>query len=79
MKTETVDRHIEPILQLSVQERIYIYQVIWQSILKDMEMENVILSDEQKTEIDRRLERLKKGEAKLYNWQEIKKEIKSAL
>ncbi len=79
MKTETVDRHIEPILQLSVQERIYIYQVIWQSILKDLEMENVILSDEQKTEIDRRLEKLEKGEAKLYDWQDIKKEIKSAL
>ena len=42
-------------------------------------MTNAILSEEQKQEIDRRLERIENGEAKLFSWEDVKQEIKSKL
>lgn len=73
------NKFLESILQLSLQDKIYAYQLLWQSILKDMEMTNAILSEEQKQEIDRRLERIENGEAKLFSWEDVKQEIKSKL
>ncbi len=79
MKTKIIDKQIEPILQLSLQDRIYAYQLLWQSILKDVQMEEMLLTDEQKTEIDRRLERIANGEAKMFSWEDVRQEIKSEL
>ena len=79
MVTETIDEQIAPILQLNLQKRIYVYQLIWQSILKDMQIEDSILTDEQKNEIDRRLERIDRGDAKLFSWESVKEEIKMQL
>ena len=44
-----------------------------------MHFEESYLSEEQKTEIDRRLERIESGEAKLYDWEDVKREVKSSL
>lgn len=79
MTIEAVNKKVEPILQLDLQERIYVYQLLWQSILKDMQMETLLLTEDQKTEVDKRLERIESGEAKLFSWKEIKQEIKSEL
>lgn len=79
METTVIDKQVEPILKLSLQDRIYIYQILWQSILKDMQMDKILLSEEHKTEVDRRLERIDKEESKMYSWEEVKQEIKSKL
>ena len=79
MKTQAIDKGIESILKLSLQERIYVYQLIWQSILKEIETETTLLTSEQKKEIDRRLERIENGEVELFSWQELRKEIEIGL
>ena len=79
MENKTIDKQINSILHLNLQDRIYLYQMLWQSILKDMQAEIMPLSKKQKAEIDRRLDRIEKGEAKLFSWEEVKNEIKAAL
>ncbi|WMJ75522.1 addiction module protein [Cytophagaceae bacterium ABcell3] len=37
------------------------------------------LTEEQKTELDKRIERHKKGESKSYTWEEAKQKIRSGL
>jgi len=48
MTVETINEQIAPVLQLNLKERIYAYQLIWQSILEDMQMETVLLTDKKK-------------------------------
>lgn len=79
MEAETINKQLESILQLDLKERIYVYQLLWQSILKDMQMETNIFTDEQKDEIDRRLEKIDNGKAKLFSWDDVKQEIKASL
>jgi len=79
MEATIINQHLESILKLSLQDKIYAYQMLWQSILKDMQLEESVFTDEQKAEIDRRLERIEKGESKLFKWEDVKREIKSNL
>lgn len=79
MEIQLINKQIEPILHLDLEEKIYVYQLLWQSILKDMHLKESYLSEEQKNEIDRRLERIESGEAKFYDWEDVKREIKSSL
>lgn len=79
MEAETINKQLESILQLDLKERIYVYQLLWQSILKDMQMETNMFTDEQKDEIDRRLEKIDNGKAKLFSWDDVKQEIKASL
>lgn len=74
-----IESKIIPILELSLDERIYAYQRIWQSILDDIQQEEGLITEDEKKEIDRRLERIEKGEAKLFSWEEVKKELKANL
>ena len=59
---------INDILRLSVAERLRILEKIWNSISTD----EIRITDEQKKELDRRLERMKKGETKFFTWEEVK-------
>ncbi len=79
MENQILDKQIEGILQLDLREKIYVYQILWQSILSDMNMDDSYLSIEQKDEVDRRLERIESGSAVLYEWEEVKNEIKASL
>lgn len=79
MITESIDKKINSILNLDLDERIYAYQVIWQSILNDIQKGNILLTKEQIKEIDKRLERIENGDAKLFSWKEVKQDIKASL
>ncbi len=66
---------IENLLTLGLQEKIYIIDKLWQSVLNEMKFDTSKISPEQIAEIDRRLEKLEKGESKLYTWQEVRQSI----
>ncbi len=71
---------IDLVLQFSLNERIYILDKLWQSILNEIKTVNdVDLSQEQLAEIDRRINRIESGESKLYKWNDVKQQIKAAL
>ncbi len=63
---------INDILRLSVAERLRILEKIWNSITTD----EIRITDEQKKELDRRLERMKKGETKFFTWEEVKANLR---
>ena len=65
MKTITLDE----VLQLPVPERIRIVEAIWDSIADNPEA--LELSDEQKAELDRRLEDLEKNPNAGSPWSEV--------
>lgn len=69
MKPITLDE----ILQLPVPERIRIVETIWDSIADTPEA--LELSDEQKTELDRRLEDLEKNPGVGSTWTEVRDRI----
>ena len=41
--------------------------------------EELTLTKELKAELDRRIERIKKGEAKFFTWEQVKSELKSTI
>ena len=57
-------------------ERIELVQDIWDSIAEIPEA--VMLSEEQKNELDRRLEAVRTGQAKTISWEELRAEFKLA-
>ena len=69
MKTIT----LEEVLQLPVPERIRIVEAIWDSIVDDPDA--IELSDEQKAELDRRLDDLEKNPGAGSSWVEVRDRI----
>jgi putative addiction module component (TIGR02574 family) len=69
MKPITLDE----VLQLPVPERIRIVEAIWDSIAETPEA--LELSDEQKAELDRRLEALEKDPGDGSPWAEVRDRI----
>ena len=69
MKPITLDE----ILQLPLPERIRIVETIWDSIADTPEA--LELSDEQKAELDRRLENLEKNSDAGSSWTEVRDRI----
>lgn len=69
MKPLTLDE----VLQLPVSERIRIVEAIWDSIADSPEA--VELTDEQKAELDRRLESLEKDPNAGSPWSEVRERI----
>jgi len=63
---------INDILRLSVAKRLRILEKIWNSITTD----EIRITDEQKKELDRRLERMKKGETRFFTWEEVKANLR---
>ncbi len=62
---------ISEIKKLSVEERIQMVEAIWDSIDQDTSE----LTDEQKRELERRLELIESGQAKMYTWDEVKQNL----
>ena len=62
---------LQEILELSVAERIVMIEKIWDSI----DHNTLEPPEAHKKELDRRLERYKKGETNFFSWDEIKKEL----
>jgi putative addiction module component (TIGR02574 family) len=63
---------INDILRLSVAERLRILEKIWSSITTD----EIQITTEQKKELDKRLERMKKGETKFFTWEQVKTNLR---
>ena len=68
---------LENIKKLSVAERILIVEDIWDSIISSEE--NFPITDEQKKELDLRLEAYYKNPKEGKSWKEVKDNIKSQL
>jgi len=64
---------LEQIKNLSISERILLVEEIWDSIAK--ENESIELTEEQKEELDRRLEFSRKNPNAGRSWDEIKEEF----
>jgi putative addiction module component (TIGR02574 family) len=68
---------IENIKNLSVAERILIVEEIWDSIMNSNE--EFPLSDEQKYELDKRLEAYNKNPKEIKPWSEVRDNIRKKL
>ena len=68
---------LENIKKLSVAERILIVEDIWDSIITSEE--DFPITDEQKSELDSRLEAYYKNPTEGKSWKEVKDNIKSQL
>ncbi len=68
---------LESIKRLSVSERILIVEDIWDSIVSSKE--DFPISDEQKNELDSRLESYYKNPGELKLWNEVRDNIRSQL
>jgi putative addiction module component (TIGR02574 family) len=64
---------LEEVLRLPVAERIRIVEAIWDSIADSPE--SLDLSDEQKAELDRRLESLEKNPDAGSPWSEVRERV----
>ncbi|WP_158855838.1 addiction module protein [Lunatibacter salilacus] len=64
---------LKDILKLSVAERIFLVEAIWDTLPEETEIE---FTEAQKKEIDRRLDLYEKGETKTYSWEEVKQSLK---
>ena len=60
--------NIAEINTMSISERINLVEAIWDSIAKDQ----IQLTDAQKAELDRRLDRIDNGETVFSTWDEVK-------
>ncbi len=60
---------------LSVEERILMVEAIWDSIAEDSNDAD-FLTEEQKKELDRRIDLHESGKGKTYTWEEVKARLK---
>lgn len=70
----TQSTQLSEILQLSVAERIQLVEDIWDSIAQIPEA--VPLTDEQKAELDRRLESYRANPSEGISWNELKEKLR---
>lgn len=61
--------------ELSIAERILLVEEIWDSIVA--EGEPIELSDDQKEELDRRMDDYRKSPEKFSTWDDVKRRIQS--
>ncbi|MFM7487736.1 MAG: addiction module protein [Cytophagales bacterium] len=64
---------LKQIKELSVEERILMVEAIWDSIAEET-TEN-FLTQEQKKELDRRIDLHESGKGKTYTWEEVKAKL----
>ena len=64
---------LEEVLQLPVPERIRVVEAIWDSIVDQPEA--LALTDEQKAELDHRLDALEKDPGAVSSWTEVRGRI----
>jgi putative addiction module component (TIGR02574 family) len=70
----TQSSQLSEILQLSVAERIQLVEDIWDSIVQIPEA--VPITDEQKAELDRRLESYRANPTEGISWNELKEKLR---
>lgn len=68
---------LKKILKLSVDERIYIVQTIWDSIAEETQESEI--SEEHKKILDERMEAHKYNPNDVVSWDEVKKSVKKIL
>jgi putative addiction module component (TIGR02574 family) len=65
---------IQEILEMSVDDRIFMIEQIWNSLDHD----KILTPNIHKQELDRRLDRYEKGETSFVSWNDIKQELSDA-
>jgi putative addiction module component (TIGR02574 family) len=65
---------IQEILEMSVDDRIFMIEQIWNSLDHD----KILTPNIYKQELDRRLDRYEKGETSFVSWNDIKQELSDA-
>jgi putative addiction module component (TIGR02574 family) len=65
---------MKEINKLSVAEKIVLAEKIWDSIPDDSD--EFTISNSDKRELDKRLDRLEAGTAKTVNWQQLKRKLR---
>ncbi len=66
---------MKEILNLSVNERIFMVEAIWDSIISDSKSENIELSEATKKELDKRMESHLQNPTSGSTWEEVKARI----
>jgi len=66
---------MKDILNLSVTERIFMVEAIWDSIISDPKSENLEISEATKKELDKRMESHLKNPSSGSSWEEVKARI----
>lgn len=64
MKTKDLSKYSDA-------EKIFLAEQLWDSVSK----KDIQISNEIKTELDLRLQKLEEGKSRLYSWAEVKKHI----
>jgi len=64
---------IAEVKSLPINEKFQIMEAIWEDMSK--KLDDMSVSDSEKALLDKRLERLSSGEAKAFNWDDIKDSI----
>lgn len=68
---------LSDILDMSVEDRIVLAQQIWDSVASDPE--NVPLTDEQRQELEHRLEEYKRSPGNTVSWTVIERRLRSQM
>ena len=63
----------EDIQALSVEERLRLISVLWDSLVDSPE--DVQLTDAQRRELDRRLDRYQRGLTRLHSWEDVRSRV----
>lgn len=61
--------------RLSVAERILLVESLWDSIYRDSQEEKIELTDEQKRELDSRLEAEESGKITFSSWEDVERRL----
>ncbi len=66
---------MQDILKLSVAERLFMVEAIWDSIADDAKTQNMELSDETKKMLDERMKAHEKNPTTGSSWEEVKSRL----
>lgn len=67
---------VKEIFNLSAPERIELVEALWDSISEEDANKEILLTEAQLKELDRRLDLYRKGEMPTHSWEEAKQMIK---
>jgi len=70
---EQMSLSIEDIQALSAEERLQLISALWDSLVDSPE--DVPLTDAQRRELDRRLDRYQRGLTQLHSWEDVRARI----
>ncbi len=70
---------LKDLLKLSIPERILLVEELWDSIEQEADSNEIFFTEEQRLEIERRIDLIEQGKTKFYTWEEVKAKVKANL